>query len=100
MHFLIHLLEEHRTLSKTSDDDADRGIIIRKLLYSINILLAFIRHWDIQIVNISVDTNFCCRFRLLYELPPSISKMAGANLVTATITGERKFTRSSRTHNK
>lgn len=86
MHFLIHLLEEHRTLSKTSHDDTDCDIIIRKLLYSINILLAFICHWDIQIVNISVDTIFCCRFRLLYELPPGISKMAGVSLVTATIT--------------
>lgn len=65
----IHLLEEHRTLSKTSHDDADCDIIIRKLIYSINILLAFICHWDIQIVNISIDTIFCCRFRLLYELP-------------------------------
>lgn len=69
MHFFIHLLEEHRTLSKTSHDDAECNIIIRKPVYSINILLAFICHTDIQIVNISVDTNFYCRFRLLYELP-------------------------------
>lgn len=45
------------------------NIIIRKPVYSVNILLASICHRDIQTVNISVDTNFCCRFRLLYELP-------------------------------
>jgi hypothetical protein len=96
--FCIHLLEEHRTLSKTSHDDADCDIIIRKLLYSINVLLAFICHWDIKMVDILVDTIFCCRFRLLYKLPWGISKMDGASLVTATITVERKFTRSSHTH--
>lgn len=67
--FFVHLLEVHRTLSKTSHDDAECNIIIRKLVYSVNILLAFICHRDIQIVTISVDTIFCRRFRLLYELP-------------------------------
>lgn len=98
--FFIHLLEEHRPLSKTSHEDADCDISTRMLLYSMNnILLVFICHWNIQIVNISAETIICCRFRLLYELPWCISKMAGASLVTATITGERKLTRSSHTTN-
>ena len=76
--FFIHLLEEHRTLSKTSHEDAGCNIAIRKLLHSMNnILLVFIWcHWNIQIVNISAETIICCRFRLLYELPWYISKMA------------------------
>lgn len=94
-----HLFEEHRTLSKTSHEDADCDII-RKLLYSINILPVILCHWDIQIANISVDTISCCRFRLLCELPSGISKMATASLANATIRGERKLTRSSHAHNK
>jgi len=79
MHFFTHLLEEHRTLSKTPHGDAECNIIIRKPVYSINILLASICHRDIQTVNISVDTNFCCRFKLLHELPWGSSKMARAS---------------------